>query len=511
MRLEYRHAEGRGYWHYTQTDPRDTDDALAIAIGYSTPPWFTLVLKEIRARLMKHAAWRAPVMGGWGGPTHQTTARATQQLSELLARLTEDIGSIRPEQVLGAKVVLKDAAFRLFSPGPDFYIYGEISRFSQLDRHNIAAMSNFTTNRDFQEAFWETKLELPPGLKLQRQHSFWTAQRPGPGGSSMFELVTLRAPAADSKLLVAYKAPLTAKDVPGLKKRMAGLLEERRRSVDGEDRLFRFPVVATDSAQPAVREACEREWLGLIDQTGTIIIHDGPVYVHVEGKGRTQRRTRATLFRGKGARILRLLLELPGVPHSVSEVGEKTDTSNAYAFAVLTRLEEQGFVQRRSPRSGFRLIRPVDLLEAWLNSDPRNVTLTEPFYSPSTSAGELDRLAQRLGELKTKFALTLMSAVAPSDVATGGLPHGLYLAGDVRPVVELLGLRKTTPHNFLILRPEPEAATDRFGVFRKAHRTVSTPQLILDLATHGGPRGPEQATTLLQKWSATFPSFEADD
>jgi len=335
-----------------------------------------------------------------------------------------------------------------------------------------------------------------------REHITLARTRPGPHGQETFEQVTLRVPAGNVGLLAAFKAPLLAQDIPPLRKRLFDAIEELLSKADAG---LRLPVVFTDRAQPSVREACQRERLGLVDQTGTVLLHEGPVYVHVEGKQRIKRQPRANLFQAKGARVLRCLLESPGAPLQAKEVAARTRTSFSYCYALLLRLESEGYVERRSPRTGFRLIRPVALMRAWMDSEYRAAASIEGFYAPSASPGDLSRLAQKLEADRVLFAFTLLSATLEPDVVVGGLPHGIYLTGDDRGVVEALGLRKITPHNFLILRPEADAATSTYGVFRARKHSVSRPQLILDLASYGGARGREQAEHLLLAWAGELP------
>lgn len=231
----------------------------------------------------------------------------------------------------------------------------------------------------------------------------------------------------------------------------------------------------------------------------------------VEGRQRLKRQPRATIFQGKGARVIRCLLESPGAPLQAKEVSARTRTSFSYCYALLLRLEAEGFVDRRSPRTGFRLMRPVDLLRGWLDSGYRPAAAVEPFYAPSTGPRDLDRVARTLEDAGVHFAFTLLSATPEAEIVTGGMPHGMYLAGDVRRVADELKLRKITPHNFLILRPEAHAATTSYGVFRDQKRIVSRPQLALDYVAYGGGRGREQADQLLNAWARELPLLPTTD
>jgi hypothetical protein len=368
----------------------------------------------------------------------------------------------------------------------------------------VAEMENIARDAEWSSiSFWTNPPPLPHGLSLRRAHAFRAALRTGPGGQDFFEEAVLETPTVTGRLLVAFKASLTAKEVPSLKRRLQvainAIRSESRQG--GHDPLI--PVVATDHAQPAVLAACEREWLGLVDQDGNVSIRNGGVFVHVLGVGKKKRRLRASPFRGKSTRILRLLLNSPGQFHYAKAIAEHTDTSFAYAYAVLTRLEEDGFVDRRTPRTGFRLVRPLALLDAWVEEGAPSAIMVEPFHAPSTSAKDLEVAANQLRLEDAPFAFTLLSAVASEKVIVGGLPHGIYLNGDASVLIDALRLKKVTPHNFLILRPHAAESSTPYGVFREGRSDVATPQLVRDLITFGGPRGLEQAELLKSDWAST--------
>jgi len=99
-------------------------------------------------------------------------------------------------------------------------------------------------------------------------------------------------------------------------------------------------------------------------------------------------------------------------------------------------------------------------------------------------------------------------------VFVAGLPHGVYVSGDVVPFEESLELKRTTPHNFLVLRADPAADTAAGGIYAFTRTLphgygVSLPQLAVDLAGVGG-RGDEQSERLIEIFAKGLPPPELD-
>lgn len=353
-------------------------------------------------------------------------------------------------------------------------------------------------------------LGLPAGLEITPLEPIVVPQR-GPGGLTTLELADLRWSGSSVRLLVHFRVPLHGRDVPRLKARLEAVIEERRRRQQAMGRVPEvvLPGLVTDAAAPRLIEACVAANVALLDQRGTVIVHMPGAYIHAIGEGRVSRPSRARTFAGKGCRIVRLLLSDPATAHLGLELSKRSETSYGYTHAVLTRLEQEGYVTRSSPRSGFRTKDPAGLLRAWMESGERTAAVVEPFNAPATTMEALARAdaARRAAGVSGVFALA--SALLPEEVHVSGLPHGMYLGGDIAPMIEALGLRRITPHNFLILRAEP-AAESRAGGIYLAPRTlphglgVALPQLSVDFARAGG-RGPEQAEHLLERYAAALP------
>jgi hypothetical protein len=361
------------------------------------------------------------------------------------------------------------------------------------------------------DAFWADPPELPPGLRIARLESI-VIPRVGPGGAAIYDLATLQAPAGSLTLLVSFRSPVLARDVVKVKAHLTAVIDERRRRQTSSTPaavLPTVPAIATDVASPSVTEACIREGVALLDRKGTILVHAAPIYVHVVGRRRVERRSHGKLFGGKPCRIVRFLLHAPGRPFKVQEVANATESSYGYAHGVLTRLEREGFVTRPSPKGGYRLKDAAGLLRAWIESGELTAVTVEGYNAPATTPAALERAAEALRRAGVKGIFTLASALQPDELVASGLPHGIYLSGDPAPLVESLGLRRITPHNFLLLSSDPAGETDAGGIYFAPRtlphgRGVALPQLAADFAAVGG-RAREQAQHLLARYRDALP------
>lgn len=271
----------------------------------------------------------------------------------------------------------------------------------------------------------------------------------------------------------------------------------------------RAPMIATDVASPGLIEACDREDVALVDLRGTLLLRHGVAFIRVQGQGQFRRPSRAPVFHGKGGRLVRVFLETPGERRTVRELEAKTETGYSYAHGVAAQLEQAGYLERSSKRSGFWVRDPAGLLRAWLDSGERTAATIEAFNAPSTTPEVLQRGFDALSSQGIRSIFTLASGLKPEERFASGLPHGLYLSGSLEPVVHAFGLRRITPHNFLVMRPEVAAETEAGGIYfaprQLSHgRGVALPQLIVDFH-HSAGRGKEQAEMLLERYLKALP------
>jgi hypothetical protein len=333
------------------------------------------------------------------------------------------------------------------------------------------------------QAFWAAPPLLPTGLRLQHQEAIAIPRR-GRGGESTLDVARLTSPSGSVVLLLAYRSAPTPRDVLLTKALLAKASDQLR--LRGRDAGL-LPVLAADVASPAVVDLCLREGLGVVDRTGTVVLHQGPFFVHVLGTSRIQRDQRVRLFSGRARRVVRTLLVRPGERRAVRVIAEAAGVSFAFAFRVLGRLEREGFVERPSPRGGFALRDGAGLLRAWAASPDGSSSGISRYYAPNTRPEALARAAAAAAEQGVHVHFTLASGLLPEEVFVAGLPHGAYLSGDDRAFREALALEETTPHNFWILRGDPAGDVGPGGVAEGARALpygsgVSLPQLAVDVA-----------------------------
>jgi hypothetical protein len=380
---------------------------------------------------------------------------------------------------------------------------------------NTETAPTTTAANSGRNAFWSEPPPLPSGLRLTQLEPVVVPRR-GRGGESVFDVGRLQTPSAAVTLVIAFRSIVTPQDVLKLREQLRTLIDDLRLRGDSTSGTVAayIPTLATDVASTSVVDACVREGVALLDRRGTVIVHQGPVYVHVVGHSAVERPTRVRLFSGKACRVVRFLLAHPDLRVKPQEVASGAKTSYAFAHGVLTKLEREGFVARKSPRAGFRLRDGAGLVKAWARSGERTAVRVTPYFAPTTRSEALAAAEKASRAAGVSSVFTVASALLPPEVFVSGLPHGVYVSGDVAPFEEALQLERATPHNFLVFRADPAADTAAGGIYAftrtLAHgQGVALPQLAVDFSGVGG-RGGEQAERLLDLYAKSLPPPELE-
>lgn len=353
-------------------------------------------------------------------------------------------------------------------------------------------------------SFW-TELEKPSHLSLRAEKSV-TRRRRGRGGEAVYDLLLIEAESdARVRLLVLAKPRLVPAQVRAVKADLAEVIDEIERSESDRNvaapRIY--PGLRTESADENLFRECERERVALFDGNSRMLISAGGIYVRVERPTRhAVAAPRKNLFVGKSLRAIRVLLCWQTSDFSVRDLAAAADIGFGSAQSVLRALEENGYVRRRSAKSGFNLVNYPGLLRAWIDSRGGDAG-ESAYYCPSTETSHLRAAFERLAEKGIDAAFTLAAGVEASRRFVAGTPVGLYVSHDIETVAGVFGLERSRPHNFLVRVPSPVNASRFGGVFYALEagdvgQVVCRPQLIHDLVQLGG-RSREEGERLFEE------------
>ncbi|MBK6688834.1 MAG: hypothetical protein IPG45_30465 [Deltaproteobacteria bacterium] len=325
--------------------------------------------------------------------------------------------------------------------------------------------------------------------------------------------MTIETPNGPTRLLCAMRGSAVPGDLPRIKAQLAEVIDSIARSETGKRGPLPavHPAIVVRSATDRLKVVCAEEGVSLLDLAGTIQISAGPVFVAIEGRQERPRRLRQ-VFRGKAARVSRVIACWSGDHFSIRDVAAECGASFGLAQSVVGELEAEGFVHRRSPKSGYHVRDRPALIRRWMESAEPAAAVIKPFYAPSTRPEALARAFKAASQRDLPCAFTLAAALLPKELHVAGLPFGLYSGGDQGAVIDALGLRETPPHNFLLMVPHSIQESATGGVFYKLRdlphgRGVCLPQLAVDCALQGG-RAREQAARIVAQIAASEAEVE---
>ena len=259
-----------------------------------------------------------------------------------------------------------------------------------------------------------------------------------------------------------------------------------------------YLVFAAPYISERAREICRSEGIGYVDLAGNAWLSFGSVLVDRIGKQsqRLERRGLRSLLAPKATRVLRVLLESPSEPMTITEIAQRCSMSLAGAYLVVDRLQSKGFVARDT-RKRVTVPTPRILLLEWARAWSIDRNGLNRYFSFDKSPDQLiSRISEKAKDLGLEYAFTGMagaSIVAPfvrfEDVWA-------YVKGDQSALVKALDLRPVSSGANVVLLAPYDA-----GVFTGARevdgkRIVSDIQLVVDLYSNPA-RGQEQAEFIM--------------
>lgn len=261
-----------------------------------------------------------------------------------------------------------------------------------------------------------------------------------------------------------------------------------------------YPVFAAPYISERAREICRAEGIGYVDLAGDVFLQFGPVLVDRVGKraASLEKRSLRTLFAPKATRVLRVLLQAPNKPTTITEIARQCSMSLAGVYLVVDLLESKGFVVRDAKRR-ITVPRPRDLLLEWARAWTIERNRAARYFSFERAPDQIvSRIATAARDLGLEYAFTGMagaSLVAPfvrfEDV-------WVYVKGDYALLAQALDLRPVSSGaNVILLEPYDPGV---FAGMREASGkwVVADVQLIVDLYTNPS-RGQEQAEYIMSK------------
>jgi hypothetical protein len=258
-----------------------------------------------------------------------------------------------------------------------------------------------------------------------------------------------------------------------------------------------YPVAVAEYIGPQSGALLKRNGLGYLDLSGNCHLAFDNVLIEKEGKPNRRPSTRPlkSLFAPRATRVVRVLLVDPQHVWRLEELAKAADVSLGHAHNVVKRLEQLGWTAR-GDHQRIHLVRPGDLLDAWVDSYSYRRSDIGTYLWPEriTRKGiaELGRVAHAEGR-RYAFTLHAGAALVASNVRFPAI-H-CYVEGSPEPLVRALGLRAGEGEgNVYLMAPYDE------GVFyapltKGGLPVVCLPQLYADLYQYER-RGREQAIHL---------------
>lgn len=263
--------------------------------------------------------------------------------------------------------------------------------------------------------------------------------------------------------------------------------------LDNSYGIFLAPYISPKSAK-----ICKENNIGYVDLAGNCYLSFSSIFVKKEGNPNpyTQDRELRSLFYPKSERILRVLLTTGPKEWLTADLAEVAGVSLGQVSNVKNYLANQGWLEAET--IGFRLIKPLDLLDAWgKNYSYRQNEVIEYYSLKSVSEVEV-QLTNTCSEMGVRYALTGFSG-GSRYVPTVRYQRAMaYVENDIDRVASTLSLKpvKSGP-NLILLNPYDE------GVFFGTRKlggdpSVSPIQAYLDLKSFRG-RGEEASQALLDQ------------
>ncbi len=250
-------------------------------------------------------------------------------------------------------------------------------------------------------------LEALRGLPGVQAESGSLQQPSGPEQGSDAR-VDLKVGGKSATLLIEVKKVLYPRDVRQALWQFQAFSNRRPQSTEERQTLF---FLVAQSISPGAKDLLRDERVGYYDSGGSLFLPAHNIYVFVDKPPpKALSKTIRSLFSGRRAQVLHMLLMRPGEWFGVKEVAEQAWVSPATASQVLSELERYDWVVSRGqgPTKERKLREPGALLDEWA----RQLAVMRPlamrrYFVPSVRAeGLVQKFAEVCAAQKAEYAIT---------------------------------------------------------------------------------------------------------
>lgn len=271
--------------------------------------------------------------------------------------------------------------------------------------------------------------------------------RPSEEDSGFDYRIDLEVEGRPYTLLVEIKRSLYPRDVRDI------LWQLRYSKFVSWDQSRFIPFLAAGSISPGAKDILKAERVGYYDTGGSLYLPAPGAYVYIDKPApKSADKKLQSLFKGKQAQVLHVLLMNPETWFGVHELADLARVSPATASVALSMLAQLDWAQARGqgPSKERRLVEPGAALDTWrdhLVASRRGIP-TRRYYVPGRDAfGLLEELADLCEQFGVEYAVTQEAAAqnyAPYLTSIARIACRMAPVRDAQEVMSRLDARVVT-------------------------------------------------------------------
>lgn len=273
----------------------------------------------------------------------------------------------------------------------------------------------------------------------------------------------------------------------------------RLKAIAGRTTPPAIPVFIAPFLTESTRELCFHQGVSYLDFEGNARMAFDSVYLEIVSPHRpsSPRREYRSLFKGRSAKVLRVLLSFPDRSWKLTELAQESRVSIGHVSNVQSSLLDREWANRND--KGLLLTSPRALLDAWSKAYERPLAAERRFYTTLHGSIFEEALRELFISTKETARLAMASFSAAQWISPFGRTATQYFYADEDRVDLLKGfLRLSSPskgENIVVWIPKDRDVY--FGSTEQASGICCTSalQTYLDLM-QGGERGREAADHL---------------